>query len=120
MNHQILDEEVVDQLFMFDDEDDSFSKNMIVEFKKQAKDTSEQLAKSIACNDYEDVKRAAHFLKGSAISMGGVEVPNICAQIEAFPEKVSKEMLQLLNEAISRYLSSIHVYQSSNAKFRSI
>lgn len=106
--HEILNAEAVEQLFALDDDDDDFSTNMLEEFAKQATECVEKMRADLKAGNFNDLSRAGHFLKGSSYTMGSVEIPDICAEIEHSPMLTLNVTLSKLSHAISRFLEEIN------------
>ncbi len=108
MTATILDDEAIEQLFMFDEDgDDNFSKEMLDTFRTQAQECLQRMRLALRDHDYNDLSRAGHFLKGSSVTLGSVEVPSICANIEHHPTNVDDRQLTELENAICRYFQAI-------------
>ena len=108
MTQKVIDREAIEQLFMFDEDgDDSFSREMLTTFENQGRDTLVRMRSALRTGDYDDLSRAGHFLKGSSVTMGSIEVPSICADIEHAPRTISKRHFVQIGEAMTRYFQEV-------------
>ncbi|ORX83163.1 putative histidine phosphotransferase HPT1p [Anaeromyces robustus] len=84
MNPEIIDMSIFSQILEMDeDEDDrSFSRELIVNYYQQAIDTFQKMDTALAGSDLPSLSNLGHFLKGSSSSLGIRKVREICEQIQ--------------------------------------
>lgn len=112
MTNEIIDRDSIEQLFMFDEDGDTFSKEMLSTFKQQCKDTLARMRAALQIKDYTDLSRAGHFLKGSSLTLGSIEVPAICFDIEHSPHATNDQQLLTLDQSITRYFEAVQQYRT--------
>lgn len=111
--HDIVDVEVVEQLFAYDDEgDDSFSTDMFLTFDSQCAETLERMRRDLCTRNYDDLSQAGHFLKGSALQVGAKEVARICAEIEYTPRNFTVSEQSILADAIAAYRATLQQWRA--------
>ncbi|KAI8999259.1 histidine kinase, phosphotransfer Hpt, partial [Gaertneriomyces semiglobifer] len=67
-----------------DDEDRSFSRDIVVNYFDQAETTFTQMDDALAQEDLPALSRLGHFLKGSSAALGLVKVKASCEKMQHF------------------------------------
>jgi HPt (histidine-containing phosphotransfer) domain-containing protein len=73
--------------------------HIVALFRSQTPEKLEKLGASVGSGDRKAVTEAAHFLKGSAASLGAVRMAELCQQLETNSPARSPELLEALNGA---------------------
>jgi HPt (histidine-containing phosphotransfer) domain-containing protein len=69
----------------------------------------EVMRSAFAGNDYSDIKRQAHTLKGSSSNLGALELARICDQIELLEINAPESGLPLLIAQVEQEFSRVKV-----------
>ncbi|KAL4080643.1 Hpt, histidine phosphotransferase protein [Scleroderma citrinum] len=107
----IINQEVFDQILELDDEEQTFSSDMIKEYFKQAEATFKKMDDSFAKKDLRELSSLGHFLKGSSASIGVAQVEYTCEEIQHLGKvdsedpKVSEDALAKIKPLLSRVKS---------------
>lgn len=117
---QIIDMDVFKQLLAMEDDDEkssfSFTNGLIELYYEDGNRTVEQMRNALQHRDYTALARLAHFLRGSAASVGIIQVAKICEIIEM--SIISDQKMQT-NEWFEFQLQGIdHGHMSSRQWFR--
>ncbi|WAQ81465.1 hypothetical protein PtA15_1A807 [Puccinia triticina] len=102
----IIDTEVFKQLLAMEDENSSFSftHGLIDLYYEDGSRTLEQMRSALQPSDYHTLARLAHFLRGSAASLGIIQVARICELIEM---RVISQQQSLNNEWFESQIGAI-------------
>ncbi|KAF8606899.1 histidine-phosphotransfer domain, HPT domain-containing protein [Ceratobasidium sp. AG-I] len=84
-----IDEEVFAQITEMDDEDPDceFSREIVVDYFKQAETTFDELRKALDKKDLSTLSAKGHFLKGSSAALGIIKVQDSCEHIQHYGAK---------------------------------
>ncbi|KAI3632575.1 hypothetical protein MIR68_009681 [Amoeboaphelidium protococcarum] len=79
----IVDMNIFSEVLQMDDPDDnSFSQSLVEQFFGQAAETIAIIKDAFAKQDYAQVSRLGHFLKGSASALGITKLKSTCEKIQ--------------------------------------
>lgn len=120
MDPSIIDEDVFGQLLQMDEEDDqSFSKSLILDYFEQAQTTFTSIKEALDKGDLDAASKLGHFLKGSSSAIGLVKVKNSCEKIQyvgnlrqpdgtgsTTPEEALAALNQLLVQAQAEFVEA--------------
>jgi len=82
---KIIDMEIFQQILDLDEEDDSsFSEEMVKDYRDQAAATFKDMEAAIAKRDCAELSSLGHFLKGSSAALGVVKVQKSCEFIQNY------------------------------------
>ncbi|KAG8742176.1 hypothetical protein FRC10_001932 [Ceratobasidium sp. 414] len=84
-----IDETVFSQITEMDDEDEDceFSREIVVDYFKQAATTFKELRQALAEKDLAELSAKGHFLKGSSAALGVKKVQESCEHIQHYGAK---------------------------------
>ncbi|KAJ3014786.1 hypothetical protein HKX48_004962 [Thoreauomyces humboldtii] len=82
----IVDHNIFDQLLEMDedDEDRSFSRDIVINYFEQAETTFASMDKSLTEKDLTALSRLGHFLKGSSAALGLNKVKASCEKMQNY------------------------------------
>lgn len=100
----LLDPEVLDKFRMFDEaEAEDLYKTMLTQFFDQFPGSMENIQFALTQENNEQLFRAAHFLKGSCLSVGATRLAMLCQELETDARKgflkMSGDLLVALQQA---------------------
>ncbi|KNZ46497.1 uncharacterized protein VP01_720g4 [Puccinia sorghi] len=114
----IIDTDVFKQLLAMEDEQSSFSftRGLIDLYYEDGQRTLQQMRSALQPSDYPTLARLAHFLRGSAASVGIIQVARICELIEM---RIISQQQCLNNEWFESQIAAIeHAHKISQQWFR--
>ncbi|KKA19455.1 Phosphotransmitter protein Ypd1 [Rasamsonia emersonii CBS 393.64] len=127
LNHaDIIDPATFEQILeMDDDEEREFSKGIVYGFFEQAETTFENMKKALSSEDFDELSRLGHFLKGSSATLGLTKVRDACEKIqhckddlpdtdEAERKKAVEAIKQTLKDVTEDYDESFSPLSSPN------
>lgn len=84
-----IDESVFSQITEMDDEDPEceFSREIVVDYFKQAKTTFKELREALKAKDLKTLSAKGHFLKGSSAALGIKKVQESCEHVQHYGAK---------------------------------
>ncbi|CAG8624560.1 3842_t:CDS:2, partial [Ambispora gerdemannii] len=80
----LIEHEVFDQLLEMDDDDDDFSKSIVLNYFAQAESTFGDMDKALKSKDLNKLSQLGHFLKGSSAAIGLTKVKESCEKIQHY------------------------------------
>ncbi|KAG0263422.1 hypothetical protein BG011_008829 [Mortierella polycephala] len=83
----VIDHSTFDQLVgICEDDDDNgeFLRTLIGDYFKQAERTNEDMETAVSNQDFSQLARLGHFLKGSSAALGIIKVKESCEKLENF------------------------------------
>ncbi|CAG8579073.1 4091_t:CDS:2 [Ambispora leptoticha] len=80
----LIDHEVFDQLVEMDDDDDDFSRSIILNYFDQAESTFGEMDKALKSKDLNKLSQLGHFLKGSSAAIGLIKVKASCEKLQHY------------------------------------
>ncbi|KAJ3285917.1 hypothetical protein HK104_009251 [Borealophlyctis nickersoniae] len=83
---EIIDHAIFDQLLEMDEDDDdrSFSRDIVLNYFEQAETTFKNMDTSLAAKDLPALSRLGHFLKGSSAALGLIKLKASCEKIQHY------------------------------------
>ena len=96
----LVDRKRIDELSLMDD-DGSFLRELVDLFAQDSESSLKEIQSSLAAGDQANVKKLAHRLKGSALSIGASRLGALASEIELAPEE------DLMSDAVEQ-LAPLH------------
>jgi two-component system, sensor histidine kinase and response regulator len=90
------------------------SKTLISLFRKMVPDQIQAIERAVLQADREELKRAAHKLKGSCLAVGAIRMAPICANLEPMPG-TAHELLAELKVEFEAVLAALDVEEAGRA-----
>jgi len=97
------------------DGDNGFFAQIVAEFENSTKATLEELERMVADGDLENIRRAAHRLKGASRNIGGERLANICEEMELCAKNGVDagldQTLDRIREAAQNLIAMLHTIE---------
>jgi len=90
--------------------DASFEKELLVEFLDGSGNLIASLNQALATSDVQQMRRAAHSLKGCCWTIGARPMGRVCEKLEIDARDGRLEEAELLIDRIREHLSQVEVY----------
>lgn len=62
--------------------DEEFARELFGEYQQRVQELAVVMKNALSANQYEEIRKAAHELKGSSLTLGAVEMAGLSRQIE--------------------------------------
>ncbi|KAF8981949.1 hypothetical protein BGZ46_002049 [Entomortierella lignicola] len=101
---EIIDHTTFDQLLEMDDEDEQFSRSLVLNYFEQAEETFKALNKAMSQLEFPELTRLGHFLKGSSAALGLIKIRESCEKLQHYGNRKDAEGAETITDSEAEIL----------------
>ncbi|KAF9208916.1 hypothetical protein BGZ49_007122 [Haplosporangium sp. Z 27] len=101
---EIIDHTTFDQLLEMDDEDEQFSRSLVLNYFEQAEETFKALNKAMSQLEFPELTRLGHFLKGSSAALGLIKIRESCEKLQHYGNRKDAEGAETITDGEAEIL----------------
>ncbi len=111
----LLHKEKIEELkTLSDDPSDNFFKSLIEIFEQRSPSILKEIEQSLVEQDFFQIEKKAHALKGSSSNIGAEKVSQICGEIEELARKQKIDLIKMQLILLNSFLANTIIELKNN------